>query len=134
MIIYDHDDSLTKPPSLLRDSLPRNHTNQVLTMTVVDQNLAVELELYAKSFSDVHYNGVGRTLTKFWRKDTFNYDRALGYVYRNLVIPAAQDYKACHGSINQTWHTMFPIPERKLVAENILNSFIGEFKLDNFWI
>jgi hypothetical protein len=65
MIIYDHDDSLTKLTSLLRDSLPQNHTNQVLIMTVVDQDLALELELYAGHFSDVHINSIVRTLTKF---------------------------------------------------------------------
>ena len=102
-------------------------------MTAVDQDLAWELELYVGSFSDCHYNGTGRLLTKFWRKGSFDYERALGYVYRNLVIPAAKDYKTCHGSITQSWHTMFPIPERKLVAENILNHFVGEFKLGNFW-
>ena len=133
MIIYDHDDSLTKLTSLLRDSLPQNHTNQVLIMTVVDQDLALELELYAGHFSSVHINSIGRTLTKFWRKGSFDYERALDYVYRNLVIPAAKDYKVCHGSLNQSWHTMFPIPERKLAAENVLNQFVGEFKLNNFW-
>ena len=102
-------------------------------MTAVDQDLALELEFYVGSFSDCHYNSTGRLLTKFWRKGSFDYERALGYVYRNLVIPAAKDYKLCHGSITQSWHTMFPIPERKVAAENILNKFVAEFKLGNFW-
>ena len=133
MIIYDHDDSLTKLTSLLRDSLPQNHTIQVLIMTDFDQDLALELEIHARNFSDVNFNGIGRTLTKFWRKGLFDYERALGYVYRNLIIPAAKDYKVRFGSFNQSWHIMFPIPERKLAAENILNHFVGEFKLNNFW-
>ena len=102
-------------------------------MTDFDQDLALELEIYAGHFSSVLINSIGRTLTKFWRKGSFDYERALGYVYRNLIIPAAKDYKLCHGSITQSWHTMFPIPERKLAAETILNQFVADFKLNNFW-
>jgi len=102
-------------------------------MTDFDYDLAHELKLHADNLS-VHFNSVGKTLSKFWRKGSFDYERALGYVYRNLVIPAAKDYKACHGSINQAWHTMFPIPEREVAAVNILCHFVGEFELGNFWI
>jgi len=102
-------------------------------MTDFDSILAHELKLYADTFSSVHYNGIGRTLSKFWLKDTFNYDRALGYVYRNLVLPAAKDYHLCCGSLTQVWHTMFTIPERKQAAECILNDFIAEFRVGNFW-
>ena len=100
-------------------------------MTDFDYASAYELEIHASNFSSI--SDVGRTLTKFWLKGTFSYDRALGYVYRNLILPAAKDYKLCHGSITQSWPTMFPIPERKVAAENILNHFVGEFKLGNFW-
>ena len=102
-------------------------------MTDFDYDLALELEIHAGNFSDVHFNVIGRTLSKFWRKGSFNYERALGYVYRNLIIPAAKDYKVRHDSFNQSWHIMFPIPERKLAAENILNRFVDEFKLNDFW-
>jgi len=102
-------------------------------MTDFDYVLAHELELHVAHFSSVHYNGTGKTLSKFWLKDTFNYDRALGYVYRNLVIPAAKDYHLTCGSETQVWNTMFPISERKQVAETILDKFISEFRLGNFW-
>lgn len=100
-------------------------------MTAFDYASAYELELHASNLS--YINNVGRTLTKFWLKDNFSYDRALGYVYRNLILPAAKDYKLCHGSMTQSWQTMFPLPERKQASEAILNNFISEFKLGNFW-
>jgi len=35
--------------------------------------------------------------------------------------------------MTQSWQTMFPLPERKQASEAILNNFISEFKLGNFW-
>jgi len=92
-----------------------------------------ELQLYACNFSEAHYNMVGKTLSKFHKQGTFNLDRAIGYIDRFLLIPAAKDYKLTCGSMRDSWNTMFPKSERLLAAESIARSFVAEFRLGNYW-
>lgn len=92
-----------------------------------------ELELYACNFSEAHYNSVGKTLSKFYKQGTFNVDKAIAYIERYLLIPAAKDYKLCYGSMNTSWNQMFPKPERLVAAESIAQMFVSEFRLGNFW-
>ena len=61
-------------------------------MTDFDCHAATELDLYARNFSGVHYNSVGKRLSKFHQRGDFNYERAVKYIERNLVMPAAKDY------------------------------------------
>lgn len=99
----------------------------------IDTDAAHELELYACNFSESHYNGVGKTLSKFYQKGTFNLDRAIAYIERYLLVPAAKDYQHCHGSMFQSWNQTFPKPERLAAAENLAHMFVAEFRLGNFW-
>ena len=101
-------------------------------MTDFDYDLAHELKLHADNLT-VHFNSVGKTLSKFWLKGCFDYERASGYIYRNLTTPAAKDYHSLCGSLTQSWFGMFPIPERKYVTEKILMEFLDEFHSGNFW-
>lgn len=99
----------------------------------IDATAARELEVYAVNFSSAHYNSVGKTLSKFYKKGTFNLDRAIAYVERYLLVPAAKDYQREYGSMTTAWNKMFPKPERLVAAESIAHSFVSEFKLGNFW-
>jgi hypothetical protein len=99
----------------------------------IDADAVRELELYACNFSSVHYNMVGKTLSKFYKQGTFNLDRAIAYIERYLLVPAAKDYKLCNGSMRTTWNQMFPKPERIAAAESIAQMFVSEFRLGNFW-
>lgn len=99
----------------------------------IDTDAARELELYACNFSESHYNGAAKTLSKFYQKDTFNLDRAIAYIERYLLVPAAKDYQLCHGSMFQSWNQTFPKPERLVAAENLARMFVSEFRLGNFW-
>lgn len=99
----------------------------------IDTNAARELHLYAINFSESHYNSVGKTLSKFYQKGTFNLDRAIAYIERYLLVPAAKDYQREYGSMTTAWNTVFPKPERLAAAESIAHSFVSEFKLGNFW-
>lgn len=99
----------------------------------IDATAARELEVYACNFSESHYNTVAKTLSKFYKQGTFSLDRAIAYVERYLLIPAAKDYKLCYGSMSTPWHTMFPKPERLMAAESIAHAFVSEFRLGNFW-
>ena len=137
MIIFDHlAESLTVSLfDTLRDSIPPNFINlQVILMTVfVDQDARVELELYSCNFSSAHYNSVGKCLSKFHKNGTYDYERAVKYIERNLVLPAAKDYLMCHGSMTQSLRNTFPKHLRMVVAEDIANAFKAEFELGNYW-
>lgn len=106
--------------------------NDNMTNTI-DTVAARELEVYAINFSSVHYNSVGKTLSKFYRQGTFNVDKAIAYIERYLLIPAAKDYKLCYGSMNTSWTQMFPKPTRSHAAESIAREFVAEFRLGNYW-
>lgn len=99
----------------------------------IDTAVARELQLYACNFSESHYNSVGKTLSKFYQKGTFNLDRAIAYIERYLLVPAAKDYKLINGSMATSWNTMFPKAERLAAAESIAHAFVSEFRLGNFW-
>ena len=76
-----------------------------------------------------------RTLGKKWQDErvTFSLDRAIAYVDRYCLVPAAKQYKLEHGSMTTPWHEMFPKPVRIEAAESIARSWIAEFRLGNFW-
>ena len=102
-------------------------------MTEFDCHAATELDLYARNFSGVHYNSVGKRLSKFHQRGDFNYERAVKYIERNLVTPAAKDYLLCHGSMTQNLRNTFPKSMRLFVAEQLVSSFRAEFELGNYW-
>ena len=99
----------------------------------IDTVAARELEVYAVNFSESHYSSVGKTLSKFYKQGTFNLDRAIAYIERYLLVPAAKDYKLCYGSMSTAWNQMFPKPERLVAAESIAHAFVSDFRLGNFW-
>lgn len=95
---------------------------------------ARELELYATNVQ-CWIAPVIRTLGKKWRDDraTFSLDRAIAYVDRYCLVPAAKQYKIEHGSMATPWHAMFPKPVRLQAAEAIVRRHVAEFRLGNFW-
>lgn len=99
----------------------------------IDTVAARELEVYAVNFSESHYNTVAKTLSKFHKQGTFNLDRAIAYIERYLLVPAAKDYKLCYGSMATSWNQMFPKPERLVAAESIAHGFVSEFRLGNYY-
>ena len=101
--------------------------------TTMDFISVTELDLYACNFSGEHYNQVDRVLSKFHKKGTFSLDRAIPYVERNLVMPAAKDYLLVFGSMTDSLRTMFPKSLRMAVAELITRRFVDEYRLGNFY-
>lgn len=100
---------------------------------MTDTIAARELELYACNFSESYYNMVGKTLSKFHKNGEFNLDRAIAYVDRYLLVPAAKDYALEYGGMFSSWHTMFPKSTRSHAAESIARNFVSEFRLGNYW-
>ena len=102
-------------------------------MTDFDCHAATELEQYARNFSGEHYNDVGACLSKFHKLGEFNYEIAVGYIERNLVLPAAKDYLLTQCSMTQGLQNTFPRSMRLFVAEQLANSYRAEFELGNYW-
>ena len=98
-----------------------------------DNITATEIELYASNFSGSHYNGVARTLSKQHQKGSYSKDRAIKYLERYLIRPAAKDYTLQHGSMTDSWFVLFPKADRLIAAESIADLFADEFRLGNYW-
>lgn len=96
------------------------------------ESIVAELELYATNTS-AFISPVMRTLSKKHRTGNFDLDRAIAYVDRYCLIPAAKQYKREFGSMTDSWQGMFPKAIRLVAAESIVRSAVAEFKLGNYW-
>jgi hypothetical protein len=97
-----------------------------------DEDAARELELYTTNVA-AWIAPVVKTLSKKWRQGVFDYGRAVAYVNRYALVPAAKQYKMEYGSMATSWHQMFDKPTRDKAAESIVAHWVEEFKLGNFW-
>ena len=93
---------------------------------------ARELELYATNV-EAYIAPVIKTLSKKHQAGIFDYGRAIAYVDRYCLIPAAKQYRLEFGSMTTKWSDMFPKPVRAEAAESIVQSWVAEFKLGNYW-
>lgn len=93
---------------------------------------ARELELYAIN-TEAYIRPVIQTLSKKYRQGVFDYEKAINYVARYCLIPAAKQYNLEHGSMFIRWDKMFPKHVRMEAAESIVDSWAAEFRLGNFW-
>lgn len=98
-----------------------------MTRNIIDETAARELELYARNFSGEHWNTVVSTLHKFYKKGTYSHDRAIGYISRYLMVPAAKDYCLCYCSLNDSWNGLFNKPTRDFAAECIAEELHTDF-------
>lgn len=96
------------------------------------ESIAEEIELYATNTS-AFITPVMRTLSKKHRAGNFDLDRAIAYVDRYCLIPAAKQYRREFGSMTDSWSGMFPKAIRMMAAESIVRSAVAEFKLGNYW-
>ena len=92
---------------------------------------AYELELYATNVEAFIMPTV-RNLAKHYKRGNFSLDKAIYAIERYCLIPAAKQYKLEHGSMTQSWHSMFPKNVRLEAAESIAKQYHAEFKLGNF--
>ena len=100
-----------------------------------------ELATYACNFSEEHYNPTEKTVCKAWincgkgdHRKGWNYLRALQYVKKRLIDPAAKDYKREFGSMTQAWNQMWPLNIRQKAAEQVLGMWLGEYEIGNWSI
>jgi len=98
----------------------------------LDTDAARELELYATNV-ECWIKPVIQTLSKKWKQGVFDYGKAVAYVNRYCLVPAAKQYKLEYGSMTTPWHEMFSKETRTSAAESIVQEWVDEFKLGNFW-
>lgn len=97
-----------------------------------DPVAARELELYAVNVES-WIAPVIKTLSKKYRAGVFDYGRALEYVDRYCLVPAAKHYRLEFAGIADRWQDLFPKPVRMAAAQSIVDGWVAEFKLGNFW-
>lgn len=97
-----------------------------------DETAARELELYASNV-EAWIGPVIKTLGKKHRARAFDLERAINYVDRYCLIPAAKQYRLEFGGMTDRWQDLFPKAVRQQAAESIVTSWVAEFRLGNYW-
>jgi len=95
----------------------------------------VELGYYCEHdrfFAPAYYWPAYKTLGKFHQANTFSLDRAIKYLDRYLLLPAAKEYLKQYGSMTDSIKQMFPKAERLKLAEVLALEMVGEFRLGNY--
>lgn len=93
----------------------------------------IELELYTKNnVGTYYYDPQYKTLGHFHRDGTFSLDRAIAYIDRYCLIPAAKQYLLEFGSMGDSVKSMFPKGERIKLAEYMALEMVAEFRIGNY--
>jgi hypothetical protein len=93
----------------------------------------IKLELYCKNnVGRAYYEPGYKTLGNLHQKGTYNLDRAITYIDRSCLLPAAKQYLLEFGSMTDSVQGMFPRSERLKLAEYMALEMVGEFKLGNY--
>lgn len=93
---------------------------------------ARELELWANN-TEAWIKPAWLTLGKFHKAGTFELDRAIAYVDRYVLIPAAKQYRLEFCGMCARWQDVFPKACRLAAAESIVAGMVAEFRLGNYW-
>jgi hypothetical protein len=95
----------------------------------------IELLLYSEHdqyFAPSHYDPAYKTLGKFHQAGTYSLDRAIKYLDRYLLLPAAKNYVLTQCSMTDSVKRMFPRSERLKLAEAMALEMVAEFRLGNY--
>ena len=97
-----------------------------------DNDAARELQLYAENV-DAWMSPIMRTLSRKHRAGVFEFGRAVDYVDRYCLTPAAKQYRLEFCGMRDRWSDVFPKHVRQAAAECIVCDAVAEFKLGNYW-
>ena len=100
--------------------------------TPTTSDAARELELYVNN-TETWIKPAWLTLGKFHKRGEFNRDRALAYLDRYVLIPAAKQYRLEFCGMRDRWNVVFSKPIRVEAAEAICSGMVDEFRLGNYW-
>jgi hypothetical protein len=97
-----------------------------------DNTAARELQLFAENV-DAYITPVLRTLSKKHRAGVFEFGRAVDYVDRYCLTPAAKQYRLEFCGMRDRWSDVFPKHVRQVAAECIVRQAVAEFRLGNYY-
>lgn len=97
-----------------------------------DNTAARELQLFAENV-DAYISPVLRTLSRKHRAGVFEFGRAVDYVDRYCLTPAAKQYRREFCGMRDHWADVFPKHVRQAAAECIVRQAVAEFKLGNYY-
>ena len=97
-----------------------------------DNDAARELQLYAQNVES-WIAPVIKTLSKKHRAGVFEFGRAVDYVDRYCLTPAAKQYRLEFCGMRDRWFDVFPKHVRQAAAECIVREWVAEFRLGNYW-
>jgi hypothetical protein len=97
-----------------------------------DNDAARELQLYAENV-DAWMSPIMRTLSRKHRAGVFEFGRAVDYVDRYCLTPAAKQYRLEFCGMRDRWSDVFPKHVRQAAAESMVRGAVAEFKLGNYW-
>ena len=85
------------------------------------------------SYHRAFFEPMARNLTRrFRRGEPLDFELAIrGFMHG--VNGAAREYNREHGSMRQAWHKLFPISDRRVVAERLARYAIDEIKANGGW-
>ena len=121
------------PAPIQSTTTPQKRT--VITIHALNNGCEIaarELELYATNVQ-AWIAPVIKTLSKKHRAGVFEYGKALAYVDRYCLIPAAKQYRLEFGGMTDRWSDLFPKPVREQAAAAIVDGWVAEFRLGNYW-
>ena len=97
-----------------------------------DNDAARELQIYAENV-DAWISPIMRTLSRKHRAGVFEFGRAVDYVDRYCLTPAAKQYRLEFCGMRDRWADVFPKHVRQAAAECMVRGAVAEFKLGNYW-
>jgi hypothetical protein len=93
----------------------------------------IELLLYVQNNAGrAYYEPAYKTLGKFHKANSYNLDRAIAYIDRYCLLPAAKQFLLEFGTMTDAVKYLFPKSDRLKLAEVMALEMIGEFKLGNY--
>ena len=100
----------------------------------MDNHAQTELTLYAQH-NGPWFNDGAKTLSKIYqnKRKEFSLDRAISYLSRYVVLPAAKTYVYENCSMTDSVRSMFPKAMRDAIAEELARELISEFRLGTFY-
>ena len=97
------------------------------TTDYIDHDQVDRLFHYACNYSDAEWDKTVSKLKKFYECGTFDVDKAIGYVTRNLMVSAAKDWRDTSDA-PFVWNYLFPQPVRIMAAIKVVDKITDDFR------
>lgn len=105
--------------------------------THTDRHALTELSLYIHNDYGAYrayFLPACRTIARHYDRGRGDYEKGIKALARYAVLPAARQYLLEHGSMTEGVRSVFPPAIRQLIATDLMDYFLSEYRLGNrFW-